>query len=385
MATSIVSSSNGQITCKVPHCGWSGHVIVGHLKEKHDLQPGQYLANFKDAGAVLASSRGLEAVKERFGRTNVLVAPKRETEEIDVISTFGFPEKMRPKDGSPLTTTRYATPTEHTPRPQERYVFPVGPTRDLIVAMERTEDNHAWIWGMPGVGKTQLARNMCARLNHEVFEIQGTASLTPDQLLGGWVTRPRGGMVFQYGILPMALARGATLLVDEIDTLNPYTLAILRPCLSDDPKVVLMENGAEVIRAAPGFRVIATSNTRGAGDDTGMYNTAQVMPEPDRQRFALKIKMDYLTPEQLKEILKHRFEKIADLEIDRFLKVEQAMREQFIAKSLSTCLSPRQLIRWADLYATYGDVNDAAQVSLLNGMADHEAVAVSEIIKATWS
>ncbi|WP_174411270.1 AAA family ATPase, partial [Desulfovibrio psychrotolerans] len=126
-----------------------------------------------------------------------------------------------------------------------------------------------YIFGPTGSGKTSLVRQLAARLNYPVFDVTGHGRLEfPD--LAGHLAVHNGSMTFQYGPLALAMRYGGIFLLNEMDLLDPATATGLNGVLDGGP-LCIPENGGEIIHPHPMFRLVATANTNGASDDSGLY------------------------------------------------------------------------------------------------------------------
>lgn len=367
-----------KIKCSHKACDWTGHILAAHLKEAHKQSPGEYLGQFPDAK--ITSVRGLAKLKEVAQKRAIVVS--RPKEKVDAIKLFKLPKELLPENATELTVERFTEPSPLTPKVDPHYVFPEN-TKMLLMGLALPERNRVWIGGYSGTGKTQLVVNTCALLNHELLRLNMDAAVSRAELVGEWIVRS-GNMEFQYGILPTAMKRGSTLLIDEIDSANPHTMNILRSVLEDPARLVILENGGEVINAAPSFRVVATGNTFGAGDESGLYQTTSTLSVADRQRFSIFIRHDFLPAETERKLLKGIFPDLIDDEVNRFIKVARTVRDQHKAGQIEESFSPRQLINWVEKFLLVGKEQEAAQIAFLNAYPAHTALAISEIIKSAF-
>lgn len=362
---------------------WEGHVIVKHLKEAHPkVDVFDYITDYD---APIASQYGYEVLRKH----NQSIVPERERKAVKVGETFGLPpEKDEKKNPARKFVNRevqaYKEPSPFTPAIDPDYVFPEQALRKLLIGFNLQSRNRVWLHGYSGTGKTQLVTQVCARLNAGLMRINGDTSLTRRHLIGDWVVR-NGETVFQYGIIPMAMRNGDVLLIDEIDHLNPPTLAVLRGVLEDPSQLVILENGNEVVKAHPNFRVVATANTAGAGDESGLFVTSRALSLADRQRFSIWIRVDYLPAKVETDMLKKRFPKLVDNELKRFYQVVKSIRERHKSGELEESFSPRELINWVEKYFIVGDAMEAAEMCFLDRYQSPSVhIAVSEIVKAAF-
>lgn len=374
------STRSQRVACQI--CGYEGHVLVPHILAKHpEITPYDYILKY-DAPVVSALGHS-KMVDEGHP-----VLPRSIRTE-PVWKLFGLPQW----DDSQPTSRRFVmrdfavftdTPS-HVPAIDPDYIFQEQVLRVLLLALQLPERNRLWLHGYAGTGKTQLVLQTAARLNYGVMRINGDVSLSRRQLLGDWVVR-NGETTFQHGILPTAMRRGDILLIDEIDHFNPATLAVLRSVLEDPSTLLILENGAEVVKAHPAFRIVATANTTGAGDESGLFTTSRALSLADRQRFSLWSSVDYLDEATESAMLKKRFPKFDPAEIACFVKVATHIRSQHKAGTFEESFSPRELVNWAEKYVMTGDAAVAANITFIERyQSTATKTAVAELVRAAWA
>ena len=174
-------------------------------------------------------------------------------------------------------------------------------------------------------------------------------------------------MQFMYGPLAKAMREGHILLINEIDMADPAELAGLNDILEGRP-LVIAQNGGEIIQPHPMFRVVATGNSSGAGDTSGLYQGVQMqnLASMDRYRF---LKVGYTSPEVEKAIVSRTCPKLAANVVDKMITVAGKIRDLFIGgdasdSQLSVTMSTRTLVRWAKLTSQYRGAPNAASMGL---------------------
>lgn len=345
---------------------FTAHILIPHLVEEHKMTASEYVEKYPDEP--IASDLGRRKLSERLG-----VYEEREKEEIKIRDVF---PGVKTKD----TTWRFKTPGPWTPKVDPKYVFPPKETICLLMALSQEQRNRAYIQGPTGTGKSMLVQNVAALLNWEFVRVNYDSAISRSEQLGDWVVRGKH-MSYMAGLLPQAMWRGCIYLADEFDCINPHSATILRPVLEDPARLVLLENGGQVIDAVKDFRFIATGNTWGRGDDTGNYSSTNVLTAADRQRFSMFIQLDYLAEEKEREMLKGYFPDLEDVEVASLVAVANDIRTTHKSGRLDEGFSPRQLINWAEKYTMLNDVVQAAKLTFLNSYAPDNAIAVSEAIQ----
>ena len=246
----------------------------------------------------------------------------------------------------------YTEASTYTPTMDQSYLFHES-SRDVVVWFLEKSDP-LYIFGPTGSGKSSMVRELAARINYPVFEVTGHSRLEfPD--LVGHLTVQEGQMAFQYGPLSLALKYGGLFLLNEIDLLDPSTAAGLNSILDGAP-LCIPENGGELITPHPLYRFVATANTNGASDETGLYQGTLRQNCAFMDRFWL-CEIGYPKPELEVDLLSRLIPELpADLR-NKMVEYANEVRRMFLGQSegarpnniLEVTFSTRTLIRWARL------------------------------------
>jgi len=324
--------------------------------------------------------------------------PDRPKRQFSIRETFGIdlgPERneqgeiVRDSEGKEVLRDRkvegYTTPTEHTPEINPNYVFPRDAT--LAILMGIAGKDPILLTGHTGTGKTSLVEQVGARLNYGVIKISFDCAVNRNDIVGEWIVKGKE-MMFQYGIVPVAFKMPGTIIIlDEWDAQNAETAYVLqRPLQKEDRKIFLLET-RELIAMHPDNIICATANTNGQGDDTGLYgHGTRVQSYAQLNRFTVTIRLEYLPPEQEKEILTRIYEKnqLDQDEIDSLVLAANKVRDGFTNGQISVPLSTRDLINWTDKYIKFGDAMKAATFCFLNRMSIEDAKVCEGIIQRSF-
>lgn len=382
MTTTTNSGKVQCLICKENGKKYEAHILVKHLKDVHPkTDVFDYITEYD---AQIASVHGFGVLKRMHD-----LNPIRSQTPGKVFELFELEaEKDEAKNSHRKFVNRnvqaFDEPGPFTPPVDTDYVFPEQQLRALLLGLALKERNRVWLHGYAGTGKTQLVTQVCARLNYGLMRINGDTAITRRHLIGDWTVK-NGETVFQYGVVPTAMREGHVLLIDEIDHLNPPTLALLRAVLEDPSQLIVLENGNEVIKAHPNFRVVATANTAGAGDESGLFVTARAMSLADRQRFSIWVRVDYLPAKVECGMIKKRFPKLTDIELKRFYQVVRTIRQRHKAGELEESFSPREFINWVEKYFMLGDAMDSAQICFLDRYQSPSVnIAVTDLVKLAF-
>lgn len=254
----------------------------------------------------------------------------------------------------------------------------------LALGME--DDDNVLIVGPPGIGKSSLAKELAAICNQPLrrmsfrgdmrsSDLIGKSALTIDKKTSQTVT------TYEGGVLPDSAERGHWMLVDEIDAGPPEVMFILHPALEKERTLMLTGiAGGHNVGFDSRFRFIATANTLGYGDESGLYAGTGPMNEALLDRFGIVINMGYPSQENEIERLMSRT-KIEKATSQKMVEVASKIREAQRNDTTMTSLSPRRLIAWAQKTVRMGDARRAAKLTVTNKLPSDDAAFVDGIIQ----
>ena len=250
----------------------------------------------------------------------------------------------------------------HVPAADPDYVF--RPFELLSVLMALATNKPAWLHGHSGTGKTTLIEQVAAKLGYPFMRLNFDSEITRMDLIGrDTLVREEGesGAVtvsrFVDGILPQMMQQPCIACLDEMDFVRPDVSYVMQRMLEND-SLVLTEDGGRVVRPHPLFRIFATGNTVGQGDEHGMYQGARVQSAALLDRFKVWVHVDYLKSRDRKRLIKAR---VAGLTDDRVRQIDQYVGEHLEAFTQSKVLqplSPRGFIGLAEAVAFYQSLLD---------------------------
>jgi cobaltochelatase CobS len=246
------------------------------------------------------------------------------------------------------------------------YVFRKEHLRDVLAFLGNAQGDGLYVTGPTGSGKTSLITQVAARLNWPVHAVTCHGRLELNDLIGQ-LTLVEGTMTFVHGPLSQSVRDGHVLIMNEIDLMDPSELAGLNDCLEGQP-LVIAQNGGEVIRPHPKFRLVATGNSAGAGDQTGLYQGVLRQNLAFLDRFRL-IEIGYPEPPLEDSLLATAIPAIPAPIREKMIRVANEVRKLFVggtdgAGMLSVTLSTRGLLRWAALTVAFKGAPNALEYAL---------------------
>lgn len=400
--------------CRI--CGEERHILIPHLAEEHQITSAEDLTDYVtrhggDAG-LLASETGWAAYREAQSRSkgktgnHPIIRPKKRVPVMTLLPSLRSAAKVLAPDGTMKfreytgEVEIYAEPHMLTPSVNPFYIFPEA-VIDLITCLNKGHRNRPYIQGLSGTGKTELVKQYAAVTNAALLEINGDQFLEREHLIGGW-TVEKGETKFRYGLVPQAMMNGYLLAYHEWDTQSPIVANIFKPVLEDRPYLTIEETGEmirwvepgqpippNVIPVHPDFRIVATANTWGRGDDTGLFGmNTNVQSDADMRRWSFRIGVDYMPQETEVAMLKGYFGPQTPEDaviLDKMVQVANTIRTGFREKKIDKTFSPAELINWAENAIHCGrGVHHAARVSFLAALQSDVAMAISEMINAVF-
>ncbi|NEV62335.1 AAA family ATPase [Thiorhodococcus minor] len=234
------------------------------------------------------------------------------------------------------------------------YVFRQG-LSSVLAFLRQTGGDAFLLTGPTGSGKTSLICQVAARLNWPVQSVACHGRMELSDLVGQFVLC-EGSTRFVHGPLAIAMREGHLLIVNEIDLMDPAELAGLNDVIEGQP-LVIAQNGGEVIRPNPRFRVFATGNSAGAGDPTGLYQGVLRQNLALLDRFRV-LQVGYLPPDVELGVLETSAPGLPREVASLMITVANEIRRLFLGEGeqgaeLTVTLSTRTLVRWARLALTF--------------------------------
>jgi cobaltochelatase CobS len=300
--------------------------------------------------------------------TTVLMAPDR---MVDARELFGLDIDMK--------VPAFSVADERVPDRDDAYVFDHDTTLAILAGF--AFNRRVMIQGYHGTGKSTHIEQVAARLNWPCVRINLDSHISRIDLVGKDAIVLREGKQvteFREGLLPWALQTPTALVFDEYDAGRPDVMFVIQRVLEVEGKLTLLDQN-RVIRPNPFFRLFATANTVGLGDTTGLYHGTQQINQGQMDRWSIVTTLNYLPAETETEIVAKKAPELDRKTIAAMVKVADMTRQGFIAGDISTVMSPRTVLTWAQNAAIFGgNLGFAFRVSFLNKCDENERSLVAE-------
>ena len=283
---------------------------------------------------------------------------------------------------SDLEVPAFSTANEYVPDVDESYRFDRETT--LAVLAGFAYNRRVMIQGYHGTGKSTHIEQVAARLNWPCIRINLDSHISRIDLVGkDAIVLKEGRQVteFREGILPWALQSPTALVFDEYDAGRPDVMFVIQRVLEVEGRLTLLDQN-RVIRPHPAFRLFSTANTVGLGDTTGLYHGTQQINQGQMDRWNIVVTLNYLPKEQEVAIVLAKSPSFDTAEgrksINAMVGVAELSRAGFIAGDISTVMSPRTVITWAENARIFNDIAFAFRVTFLNKCDEVERATVAE-------
>lgn len=277
------------------------------------------------------------------------------------------------REGKPIGVRVLSTEfPEMVPAVDPGYVFDITALKDSMLAIELAIP--LYVWGHTGTGKTTLLEQICARTKRPMLRVQHTANTEESHIIGAKSLKD-GQVFFEFGPLALAMKNGWAYVADEYDFASPSVLSVYQPVLEGKPLVIKeAERENMVIVPHKNFRFLATGNTNGTGDETGLYQGTSLQNAANYDRFGMVIKKDYMLPEEEERMLINQA-RLAPADAKRMISFATDIRKAHDAGKISAPISPRTLIFASVIGVARGDMRLGIERSFLSKMSaiDHRA------------
>ncbi|PLS22399.1 cobaltochelatase subunit CobS [Neptunicoccus cionae] len=305
---------------------------------------------------------------------NFLDKNAKPTEEISVREVFGL--------DSDMTVKGFAERTDRVPETDSTYKFDPDTTLAILAGFQY--NRRVMIQGYHGTGKSTHIEQVAARLNWPSVRVNLDSHISRIDLIGKDAIKLKDGKQvteFHEGILPWALRNPVAIVFDEYDAGRADVMFVIQRVLETDGKLTLLDQN-EIITPNPAFRLFATANTVGLGDTTGLYHGTQQINQGQMDRWSLVATLNYLSHDAEAAIVlsknPHWNTEKGRKDIAQMVTVADLSRTAFMNGDISTVMSPRTVIAWAENARIFKDIGFAFRLTFLNKCDELERQTVAE-------
>ena len=279
-------------------------------------------------------------------------------------------------------------PTEHVPEIDSTYRF--DPETTIAILAGFANNRRVLVQGYHGTGKSTHIEQVAARLNWPCVRVNLDSHISRIDLIGkDAIVLNEGKQVteFQDGILPWAYSNPVALVFDEYDAGRPDVMFVIQRILETEGKLTLLDQ-SRVIKPNKYFRLFATANTVGLGDTSGLYHGTQQINQGQMDRWNIVTILNYLSNTEEEQIISNKIKKMNNKNGKEIIKSMVATadltRAGFMNGDISTVMSPRTVLTWAENYLMFNDAEYAFKLSFLNRCDELERPIIEEYFQRSF-
>ena len=272
----------------------------------------------------------------------------------------------------------YKEDNPNVPDPDPTYQFDPATTMAILAGF--VHNRRVMVQGYHGTGKSTHIEQVAARLKWPCVRINLDSHVSRIDLLGkDMIVLADGKQITRYqeGLLPWAIQNPVALVFDEYDAGRPDVMFVIQRVLEQEGKLTLLDQN-KIIRPHPAFRLFATANTVGLGDTTGLYHGTQQINQAQMDRWNIVAQLNYLEHDKEVAIVMSKLPDMKKETVDAMIEVATLTRQGFINGDLSTLMSPRTVLSWAENMMIFGDRELAFRYAFLNKCDEMEVPTVAE-------
>ena len=277
------------------------------------------------------------------------------TETINVKKVFGIDTKIK--------VLGFKDRTEYVPELDDSYRFDPQTTMAILAGFQH--NRRVMIQGYHGTGKSTHIEQVAARLNWPLIRVNLDSHVSRIDMVGKDAIVLKDGKQiteFREGILPWALQRPVAITFDEYDAGRPDVMFVIQRVLESSGRLTLLDQN-RVIAPNPHFRLFATTNTVGLGDTTGLYHGTQQLNQGQMDRWSIVTTLNYLEHDAEVEIIESKDTGVDTETLSKMVRLADLTRNAFMNGDLSTVMSPRTVITWAENFQIFEDLGHAFRMT----------------------
>lgn len=383
-----------KITCQL--CGEQTHAIQVHLRHSHpEISIEEYKAQYPDAPLMSEAAARAVAAKQlqKVAMAGTAVAASEDDDDQTNVATLpGASRKAPLHEAFKLGAVKAAMNARGEPIPitvlgqhdfpdmvadeDPNYVWNIDLLKTAMMAIEI--NTPCMLWGFHGTGKTTIWEQISNSTNRPMIRVQHTASMVEDDILGRWTVKD-GETVFEYGPLPLAMMHGWLYLADEYDFAFPQILGVYQPVLEGKPLLIKeAPEGKRLIKPHKNFRFVATGNTNGSGDETGLYQGTNIQNAANYSRFGITEQVNYMVKRQ-ESLMVQQQASIVEEDANAIVDWASEVRKAYEAGKIGMTVGPRELINAARTGAMKSSFRRGVELAITNRYSKVDREIANEI------
>ena len=281
-----------------------------------------------------------------------------------------------------IVISHFSKKSDLVPEIDKNYVFDEATTLSIIMGFKYNK--RVLVQGLHGTGKSSHIEQIAARLNWPCLRINLDGHISRFDLLGKdaiILKEEKQITTFKQGLLPWSIQNPVALVFDEYDAGRPDVMFVIQRVLESEGSFTLLDKN-KVIKQNKFFRLFATTNTVGLGDTTGLYHGTQQINQGQMDRWNIVSTLNYLSLDKEMEIILGKNKNLNNSKgkelVSNMIKVASLTRKGFMAGDISTVMSPRTVLHWAENSEIFKDIGYAFRVTFLNKCDDAEKNTIAE-------
>lgn len=372
-------ASASKIVCEI--CGEQTHSIQLHLAESHPTTTLQkYREMFPNAELMSEAARAMveknkaEKLKTHMASTATATVTSiftaSEATKLPMNKVFGLRKSKAAlsASGNEIMIDVYKASGEFVdliPDIDDNYIFQIELLKNVLMGLE--ENIPVLLWGHAGTGKSSCLEQTCARTNRPYVRVQHTANTEESHIIGQILANAEG-TYFEPGPLTLAMKHGFTYNADEYDFAHASITAVYQPIL-EGKALVIKEAPPEwrIVKPHKNFRFVATGNTNGSGDETGLYAGTNMGNAANYSRFGITDHVDYMPAKQEIAVIAAQGG-IDPEDAEKLVSFATNIREAYNSNKMSSTIGPRELIYAAKLGLRKGSWRKGVELAFINRM-----------------
>ena len=275
------------------------------------------------------------------------------------------------------------------PKIDKNYYFDNDTTLAIITGFAKNKK--VLIQGYHGTGKSTHIEQVAARLNWPCIRINLDSHITRGDLVGKDIIKIKEGKQisdYKDGMLPWSIKRPTSLVFDEYDAGRPEVMFVIQRILEAEGKFTLLDDN-KIIDPHPAFRLFATANTVGQGDELGIYHGTNQINQGQIDRWNIVTVLNYLSPENELKIILGKITQLKQKKgvetIKSMIALAGLVRKGFVQGDLTSVLSPRTIINWAENYKIFEDLIFSFKLTFLNKCDENDKTIIAEYFQRVFN